>query len=168
MMQTLRLLSLPTPRFRGLVIFLAGMASLLSACGREVRDDAMLARTGPRDPEDPRIVYFDRNAYQIGQGGRYAVWYGCNTCHGQGAQGVLNLGDRDWRYGGGYPDIYRSIAERHRAEEGRYGERVPVQQLWQLTAYVRNLASFGAERIRRQGLDQSAEPQGATWTGPLR
>ncbi|WP_156418100.1 cytochrome c [Aureimonas sp. AU4] len=133
-----------------------------------MRDDNLPPRTGPQKADDARIVYFDRNAYQIGQGGRYAAWYGCNTCHSLGAVGVLDLDDGSWRYGGAFADIYRSIAERHPAPNQSFGQRIPVQQLWQMTAYVRSLQSFGAERIRRQGLDQAGEPQGAQWTGPLR
>ncbi|WP_061934791.1 cytochrome c [Aureimonas sp. AU22] len=156
------------PKSLWFLIGLVGITPLLAACGREVRDDTLLARTGPNGADDRRIPYFDRNAYQIGQGGRYAGWYGCNACHGQGARGVLNLGDAFWRYGGSFPDIYASIAERHTAPDQRYGERIPIQQLWQITAYVRNLAGFGAERIRRQSFDQAGEPEGRRWTGPLR
>lgn len=151
-----------------LLTCLTGVAGLLSACEAEVRDDALQARTGPAGADDPRIVYFDGNAYQVGQGGRYAAWYGCNSCHGQGAQGILNLGDAGWRHGGRFFDIYRSIADRHSAPGERFGERIPVQQLWQITAYVRNLESFGAERTRRQSFDQTGEPEGGQWSGALR
>lgn len=140
----------------------------LSACGREAREDGVQPRTGPNDADDPRIAYFDLNAYQIGQGARYAAWYGCNGCHRQGAEGILNLGDASWRYGGSFPDIYQSTADRHPAPGQRFGERIPVQQLWQITAYVRNLESLGAERNRRQSLDQAGEPQGGKWSGALR
>jgi mono/diheme cytochrome c family protein len=127
----------------------------------------MLPRTGPDGADDPRVAYFDSNAYQVGQGGRYAAWYGCNGCHGQGAQGVMNLRDGAWRHRGRFPDIYRSIADRHPAPELRFGERIPVQQLWQITAYVHNLEGFGTERIRRQRFDQAGEPEGRQWSGAL-
>ena len=156
-------------KLRWSIICLAGAASIvLTACGREVRDDTLSPRTVPAGEDDPRIVYFDRNAYQIAQGGRYATWYGCLSCHGQGAQDGLNLGDAEWRHGGSFNEVYRTIAEGHPQPLPRYGERIPVQQLWQITAYVRNLESFGAERIRRQSFDQAAEAQGSQWSGPLR
>jgi mono/diheme cytochrome c family protein len=159
---------MPSLASRWLLTCLLGAAGLVSACGREARDDAMLARTGPEGADDPRIAYFDSNAYQVGQGGRYAAWYGCNSCHGQGAEGDMDLGDASWRHGGRYADIYRSIADRHSAAGQRFGERIPVQQLWQIAAYVHNLEGFGTERIRRQGLDQAGEPEGSRWSGALR
>jgi hypothetical protein len=39
--------------------------------------------------------------------------------------------------------------------------RVPVEQLWQITAYVRDLSSHYPEKRRRLSLDQKAEPQGS-------
>lgn len=49
-----------------------------------------------------------------------------------------------------------------------YGARIPVEQIWQIAAYVRPLPGIKPELRRRQNLDEAGEPQGANWSGPVR
>jgi mono/diheme cytochrome c family protein len=143
------------------------LALLMGACSKEVRTlDSDQPQSAPTGAEDPRATRFEGNAFQVSQGGRYFTWYGCGACHAQGAQGVLNLADGRWRHGGSVDAVYASVARRH--GRYRYGERIPAEQLWQLTAYVRQLTTLQPDRRRRQDIDQRGEPQATAWTGPLR
>lgn len=106
----------------------------------------------PRGPHDPRISLIETNAYQVSQGGRYFTWYGCGNCHG-------NTGTH-------WP---RSSFQRVFARIGHRGfdRRIPVEQRWQIAAYVRTLQAIDPVRRRRQDTDQKGEPTYSRWTGPL-
>jgi len=133
----------------------------------EVRKvDPAQPQTAPVGPDDPRAPQFEANLFQVSQGGRYLTWYGCGACHGPQVGGVRDLADGAWRHGGDIHSVYRSIAERH--GQHAYGRRVPAEQLWQMTAYVRQLGTLDPARRRRQDTDQRGEPQAASWNGPVR
>jgi cytochrome c oxidase cbb3-type subunit 3 len=145
------------------------MLVLLAGCSKEARTlSADLPQTPPYDAADPRIAKYQENAYQVAQGGRYFTWYGCGACHASGAKGVLDLGDGRWRHGGAFDQVYAVIAHGHRGVSANYGDKIPVEQLWQITAYTRDLTKVPPEKRRRQDHDQQAEPQGSTWTGAER
>ncbi|GAA0750196.1 hypothetical protein CA233_19735 [Sphingomonas sp. ABOLD] len=127
-----------------------------------------MPQTAPNGAQDSRAAAYERNLYQVAQGGRYFTWYGCGSCHGRSAKGPLNLGDRVWVHGGALDQVYGFIAERHPGATAGYAARIPAEQLWQITAYVRNLPRLTPEKRRRQDLDQVGEPQGSNWTGPVR
>ena len=139
---------------------------LLGACSGEKRaSSASQPLTPPNGPGDPRIALVANNKYQQSQGGRYFTWYGCGTCHGDGARGYLDLGDDQWRRGGGFDQIYTAIARQHIPP---YADRVPVEQLWQITAYVGSLTKLDPALRQRQDFDQKGEPEGDSWSGPVR
>ena len=139
-----------------------------TGCSKEARTlGPDLPATAPNGPGDPRAVKYEGNVYQVAQGGRYFTWYGCGGCHGSGAQGAANLGDQQWAHGGALDQVYAFIARGHGGALSAYGDRIPAEQLWQLTAYVRSLPRLAPERRRRQDLDQIGEPQGRTWSGPV-
>jgi cytochrome c oxidase cbb3-type subunit 3 len=141
------------------------MASFISACSAEKRSiGPEQPLTPPRGATDPRIALLESNVYQVSQGGRYFTWYGCGTCHASGARGFLDLGDGRWRRGGGFDQIYGAIATGHNPP---YADRIPVEQLWQITGYVRSLTTLEPAKRRRQDFDQQGEPQGDNWTGPV-
>ncbi len=142
-----------------------GALLALCACSNEARQVGPTPpQTLPAGDNDPRIAQYQANLNQVSQGGRYFAWYGCSRCHTESADKVLNLADSDWRYGFGFAHVYDAITARH----GRldYGRRIPVEQLWQITAYVRDLSSHTPEKRRRVALDQRAEPVGDNWQGP--
>jgi len=139
--------------------------AILCGCTKEARElGPATPQTPPIGNEDPRIPTYQDNFYQVSQGGRYFAWYGCSGCHAEGKDAVLNLADSEWRHGFGFANVYGAIAARH----GRlaYGKRIPVEQMWQITAYARDLSSHYPEKRRRVALDQQAEPVGGTWHGP--
>jgi cytochrome c oxidase cbb3-type subunit III len=141
------------------------LAAGLCACSPEARTvGPTMPRTQPANDRDPRIAAYQDNFYQVAQGGRYFGWYGCSGCHTDTAPGVLNLPDGQWRHGSGFAQVYGAIADRHGTV--RFRDRIPVEPLWQLTAFVRDLSRHTPEKRRRLQVDQQAEPIGPSWTGP--
>ena len=152
---------------RGVSLLLIGALgpAVLAGCSPEARMvGPSLPQTPPSSDQDPRISAYQDNFYQVSQGGRYFAWYGCSGCHTDQAAGVLNLADGQWRHGSGFAQVYGAVADRH----GRlaFRARVPTEQLWQLTAYVRDLPRHAPEKRRRTQVDQQAEPIGPAWSGP--
>lgn len=140
----------------------------LASCGQESRTVGPdLPQTAPNGPQDPRAAKYEGNAYQVAQGGRYFTWYGCGACHGADAQGGRDLRDKVWRHGSELNQVYAFIAHGHPGPLARYGARIPTEQLWQITAYVRSLPQLTPEKRRRQDLDEVGEAQGTRWTGPV-
>lgn len=149
----------------GLCIF--AVLAMLTACSQEARTLAPdLPQTPPHGAIDPRIAKYQDTLYQVAQGGRYFTWAGCGTCHAAGATGARNLSDGRWLHGGDFDRVYASIAYRHPAR--RYADTIPVEQLWQIAAYVRSLPQLPLEKRRRADRDQQNEPQGSIWTGAAR
>jgi mono/diheme cytochrome c family protein len=147
---------------------LAAVTLCLCACGQESRT------LGPEQPQtppngigDPRAAFFEGNAYQVAQGGRYFSWYGCASCHGDDAQGPRDLPGRLQRHPLSFDRVYAAIAA-HKGVPVDYSARIPTEQLWQITAYVRSLRDLKPDRRRRQDLDQAGEPQAAQWSGAVR
>lgn len=141
--------------------------AMLAACSKEARTLAPdLPQTPPRGASDPRVAKYQDNVYQVAQGGRYFAWAGCGACHAAGASGGRDLGDGRSVHGSGFDQVYASIAYRHPGL--RYAETIPVEQMWQITAYVRDLSKVPIEKRRRADRDQQDEPQGSTWTGAAR
>ena len=144
-------------------------ALLLVSCSEESRTaGADLPQTAPTGAQDPRAAKYERHLYQVGQGGRYFTWYGCGECHGGEAKGALDLGDKIWTHGSDLDQVYAFIARGHPGALAHYGERIPTEQLWQITAYVRTLPQLKPEKRRRQDVDQVGEPQAGKWTGPVK
>lgn len=141
---------------------------VLAACNAEKRvTGPTQPQTAPNGAADPRIAMRQSRFEQISQGGRYFAWYGCGSCHAQGAPGIRELGDPHRRNVRGFDQVYRAIAG-HPGVSPPYANRIPADQLWQLTAYVQSLTSLDPGRRRRQDLDQKGEATGETWSGPVR
>jgi len=137
---------------------------LLAACSKEKRVlDADQPVTDPVGAEDPRTRQFQDNAYQVAQGGRYFAWYGCNNCHGNGAQRPFDLDDNRWQHGGTPDRVYAAIAG-----HGALGARIQPEQRWQIAAYVQQLPTLDPAYRRRQDTDQVGEAQAGSWSGPIR
>ncbi len=141
----------------------------LGGCTREARTLASdQPQTAPDGPRDPRIARYQDNVYQLSQGSRYFIWYGCSACHQPDAPAPRNLQDGRWRHGSAMNAVYGFIAHGHPGTQARYGDLIPTEILWQLSAYVRDLPQHDPARNRRGDMDARAEPRGAAWTGPLR
>ncbi|MDB5725117.1 MAG: cytochrome c [Novosphingobium sp.] len=141
----------------------------LTACTAEQRSTGPeQPQTPPNGPLDTRIAFFENNASQLAQGGRYFSWYGCNGCHADGVQGPLDLNDRRSRRGLNFDQVFTAIADGHATMVPSYRDLIPTAQLWQITAFVRSLPSLPAGKRRRGDVDQVGEPQAAQWSGPVK
>lgn len=67
--------------------------------------------------------------------------FNCSGCHGDHAGGGMgpSLRDVDWRYGDSDAHIYDSIAEGRSQGMPAWGTKLPENQIWELTAYVKSL-----------------------------
>jgi cytochrome c oxidase cbb3-type subunit 3 len=141
------------------------LTAFLFGCSNEARTvGPTLPQTAPANNDDARISSYQANLYQVAQGGRYFAWYGCIGCHTDDAPGVRNLPDSHWQHGDGFAQVYDAIADRHGALT--YRKRIPVEQLWQLTAYVRDLPQHTPDKRHRLEADEKAEAVGPAWSGP--
>jgi cytochrome c oxidase cbb3-type subunit III len=165
--QDVRGMPCPMVRLSGSLIVLSVTLAAAGCSGESRTIGVDLPQTAPTDAQDPRAAKYEGNAYQIGQGGRYFAWYGCGSCHGSHATGALDLSDDVWVHGANLDQVYGFIARGHSASFDKFGERIPTEQLWQITAYVRSLPTLKPERRRRQDVDQTGEPQGSNWSGPV-
>lgn len=139
-------------------------ALALSGCSKESRlTDADQPVTAPSGSADPRAAQYRDNAFQVSQGSRYFSWYGCGGCHAAGAAGALNIAKGRWRRGGTIDRIFASITG-----HGQLGQRIPIEQRWQLAAYVMQLPGLDPALRRRQDLDSVGEAQASQWRGPIR
>ncbi len=92
------------------------------------------------------VDQYERNAYALATGKRLWSWYNCDGCHANGGGGSgPALMDDVWIYGGDARTIYQTIAEGRPNGVPAYGERMPKDQLWQLTAYVRSMAGLAPQ-----------------------
>jgi cytochrome c oxidase cbb3-type subunit 3 len=133
------------------------LATALTACSDESRPVGPdLPLTPPSGPGDPRIARYLGNPYQVSQGGRYYLWYGCGGCHASGSAAGPDLASGVWRRGSTFDAIYSSIAHGHAGVA--YDAQIPAEQLWQISAYVRSLPGLDPQKRRRQDMDTSAEP----------
>src|SRR4029453_16338018 len=128
----------------GAWIGIALCATLLaSGCEREERRFDPPAPGGRVQAEQraSMIAHYERNAYALATGKRLWTWYNCNGCHayGGGAAGPA-LMEGVGIYGGDAVSIYETIAKGRPNGMPGYGGRVPEDELWQLTAYVRPMA----------------------------
>lgn len=141
----------------------------LGACAPEKRDLTTTAPlSDPTSAGDGRAQLFEGNLWRVSQGGLYFTLYGCGACHGATAKGALDLGDDRWRYGGSIKDVFLSIADGRVGGMPAYRSRMPQEQLWEVSAYVRHLHKTKPAARRRQDVDQQGQPTGDTWTGAIR
>jgi cytochrome c oxidase cbb3-type subunit 3 len=122
------------------------IAALLVACQRESRRFEPPAPGGQvldKSIAATRVDVYERNAYELAAGKRLWTWYNCSGCHANGGGGAgPALTDDVWLYGGDARSVYQTIAEGRPNGMPAFGGRIPEDQLWQLTAYVRSLAAL--------------------------
>ena len=141
----------------------------LTGCAPEKRELSPTSPlTDPSSPHDQRASMFEGNSWNLSQGSLYFTWYRCGQCHGDDAKGILDLGDDRLRYGGSIKDVFASIADGRPGGMPGYRGRMPEEQLWEVSAYVRCLHKTKPAARRRQDLDQQGQPQGAAWSGAIR
>lgn len=89
-----------------------------------------------------------RNPYEgdkkaISTGAQLFVAYNCIDCHGADGSGAMGPSFQDgrWHFGGSPGAVFESIAEGRPDGMPSWGGRISNDQIWMLTAYVRQLAS---------------------------
>jgi cytochrome c oxidase cbb3-type subunit 3 len=142
-----------TPRVRRLAVQTLALAALFQGCQREERRFSEPAPMTAR-PAAVRILEllpypkaegpYARNAWAVAQGKRLYEWYNCAGCHARGGGGgigppLLDLArhvDRE------PDDIFTTIVDGRRNGMPAYGGKIPVEEIWQIVAYVRALGGF--------------------------
>jgi cytochrome c oxidase cbb3-type subunit 3 len=90
---------------------------------------------------DPRAAAYYDNADAVNTGKRLFAQYNCSGCHSNGGGGMgPSLMDGAWIYGGRLEQIHETLVEGRPNGMPTWGGKVPDQQLWQLSAYVRSMS----------------------------
>jgi cytochrome c oxidase cbb3-type subunit III len=83
----------------------------------------------------------EENAYAVAQGKRLYRWYNCNGCHAGGGGGMgPALMDARWLYGHEPEQIAASILQGRPNGMPSFAGRIPEDQVWQITAYIRSMS----------------------------
>jgi len=71
----------------------------------------------------------------------------CNGCHSSGGGGMgPNLMDQAWIYGGSVENIAASIVEGRPNGMPTFRGFIPMEQIWELAAYVKSLSANPTEK----------------------
>ena len=90
---------------------------------------------------DPRAAAYYDNADAVNTGKRLFGQYNCSGCHSNGGGGIgPSLMDGAWIYGGRLEQIHQTLVEGRPNGMPTWGGKIPDQQLWQLSAYVRSMS----------------------------
>ena len=90
---------------------------------------------------DPRAAAYYDNAEAVNTGKRLFGQYNCSGCHSNGGGGMgPSLMDGAWIYGGRLEQIHQTLVEGRPNGMPTWGGKIPDQQLWQLSAYVRSMS----------------------------
>jgi cytochrome c oxidase cbb3-type subunit 3 len=90
---------------------------------------------------DPRAAAYYDNPDAVTTGKRLFQQYNCSGCHSNGGGGMgPSLMDGVWIYGGRLEQIHQTLVEGRPNGMPSWGGKVPDQQLWQISAYVRSLS----------------------------
>jgi cytochrome c oxidase cbb3-type subunit 3 len=139
---------------------------LLVSCGREDRSPTPPSATVlelqavqvSRDDRKPRIPLrpgYKESAYAISQGQQLFSQFNCAGCHAHGGGGMgPALMDSVWLYGSEPADIFTTIVEGRPNGMPSFGGAVTVQQILQLTAYVRTLSGVAPKNATPSRADQ--------------
>lgn len=154
-------------------IVLAAVAVLIGSCDR--RHDTDVARAAPDHPgvitsalvptesrslvtNDRRALPYYDNAEAVVAGKKLFAAYNCSGCHSNGGGGMgPSLMDDVWVYGGRLAQIHQTLVEGRPNGMPSWGGKVPDEQLWQISAYVRSL-SLPATIARISGNTPGQDP----------
>jgi cytochrome c oxidase cbb3-type subunit 3 len=91
--------------------------------------------------DDPRAAAYYNNAEAVNTGKRLFQQYNCSGCHSNGGGGMgPSLMDDEWIYGGRLVQIHQTLVEGRPNGMPAWGGKIPDQQLWQISAYVRSMS----------------------------
>jgi cytochrome c oxidase cbb3-type subunit 3 len=123
---------------------------------------------------DPRAAKYYDNAAAVVTGKRLYGQYNCSGCHSNGGGGMgPSLMDHQWIYGGRLEQIHQTLVEGRPNGMPTWGGKIPDEQLWQISAYVRSM-SLPATLAAQTGPTPSQSPapvprmadQDSGWNAP--
>jgi cytochrome c oxidase cbb3-type subunit 3 len=172
-------------------VCLAVLLLALSGCGRSHQEPAPTVSatagdgaviTSALDPGldhsvstlDPRAAPYYGNATAVNDGKRLFGEYNCSGCHSNGGGGMApSLMDDEWIYGSRLEQIHQTLVEGRPNGMPAWGGKIPDDQLWELSAYVRSMslpetlaAQTGATPSQSPAPVPLAADQTAGWTPP--
>jgi cytochrome c oxidase cbb3-type subunit III len=164
---------------RFLAASLLALACVLAACGRETRNSrgqplpetanapiettTLFAGQPEPTPPDPRAAAYEKNAYNLSEGGRLYRWMNCVGCHSHGGGGMgPSLMDDEWRYGGRIEQIVATILQGRPNGMPSFRGKLTEQQVWQLAAYVRSLSGQAPKDAVSSRYDEMSNIEPAT------
>jgi cytochrome c oxidase cbb3-type subunit III len=107
---------------------------------------------------DPRAAAYYDNAEAVTTGKRLFGQYNCSGCHSNGGGGMgPSLMDDEWIYGGRLEQIHQTLVEGRPNGMPAWGGKIPDEQLWQISAYVRSM-SLPATLAAQNGSTPSQTP----------
>ncbi len=107
---------------------------------------------------DPRADRYYDNAEAVNTGKRLFAQYNCSGCHSNGGGGMgPSLMDDEWIYGGRLEQIHQTLIEGRPNGMPAWGGKIPDEQLWQISAYVRSM-SLPATLAAQTGATPSQSP----------
>ncbi|MBV9841926.1 MAG: c-type cytochrome, partial [Sphingomonadaceae bacterium] len=100
--------------------------------------------------------------------------YNCVGCHSNGGGGMApSLMDDQWIYGGRLEQIHQTLVEGRPNGMPAWGGKIPDDQLWEISAYVRSLSlpqTIAASRDNTPGQNPAPVPRAADehagWSPP--
>jgi cytochrome c oxidase cbb3-type subunit III len=90
---------------------------------------------------DPRAAPYYDNLEAVNTGKRLFSQYNCSGCHSNGGGGMgPALMDDQWIYGDRLEQIHQTLVEGRPNGMPSWGGKIPDEQLWQLSVYVRSMS----------------------------
>lgn len=101
---------------------------------------------------------YDENAFAISQGQRLYVQMNCAGCHGLAGGGSIGpaLMDEKWTYGSDPANIFATIMEGRPNGMPSWRGKLSNDQVWQLVAYIRDMAALHRKDVRTSRTDVMA------------
>jgi len=134
---------------------------------------------GAQRPEPPTQNPFEETAYGLSEGKRLFTQYNCSGCHANGGGSIgPPLMDEKWIYGSDPANIHSTILEGRPNGMPSFRYKIPDDQIWELSAYVRSLSGQirkdiapgrsddmnvhrSEQRVEKKKPEQSFVPKGA-------
>ena len=163
------------------LLTLLASVGLLAACQRSTPEDTGAGGTPPagdvsriplgNPPGEAQTAAqsirnpFEGDADAIARGKVLFGAMNCVYCHAAGGSGLMGppLNARGWRYGGTPGEIFNSIHDDRPKGMPAWGQRLPPQEIWRLTAYIESLG--GSLPPATAAMPADGPPQPST-TGP--
>jgi cytochrome c oxidase cbb3-type subunit III len=98
---------------------------------------------GPNRPLAQASNPYGMDPTVLAEGRRLFIWFNCYGCHGGRAGGGMgpSLRDPDWLYGNSDQAIFNSIAEGRQYGMPAWGTKLPDEQMWKITAYIKSMGT---------------------------